>query len=162
MRIVSAGILLYRAQSELEVLIVHPGGPYYRNKDDGHWTIPKGEALEGESREETALRETSEELGIAISGELMPLGEVRLKSGKTIFGFALRAPDNLIVPEHPEGNKFELEWPPHSGKTALFPEIDRAQFLSVAAAREKLKREQIPFVDRLLELLAERQPVAAK
>lgn len=156
----SAGILLHRATDggdpgagpmSIEVLLVHPGGPLWARKDDGAWSIPKGEHDDDEEPLAAARREFAEELGIAPpEAEPIDLGEVRLKSGKRVRGFAL--PGDLdptsIVP-----GTFEMEWPPRSGRHQSFPEVDRAEWFAPEAARAKLNPAQAPFVDRLLDAL---------
>ena len=133
-------------------MLVHPGGPYFQNKDDGAWTIPKGEATEGEDLLCRAKIEFEEELGIMPSGEdWIELGSVKQKGGKTVHGwaFAGNLPDDFKL----SSNTFEMEWPPHSGKIKEFPEIDRASFFSFEEARKKINPAQRPFLDRLLESL---------
>ncbi len=148
----SAGILLYKEEPEgLQVMLVHPGGPFFRNKDEGHWSIPKGLVQEGEEVLAAARRELAEETGIAASGPFIPLGEVRLKSGKPVAAWASRYDGDL--PEL-HSNTFELEWPPKSGRKQSFPEADRMEFFTPAAAAVKLKAEQRPFLERLKEALA--------
>ena len=151
---ISAGLLLFRrAKDEIEVLIAHPGGPFFRNKDDGFWTIPKGEAGEGEDLLTRAKIEFEEEVGFAPpEAKLLPLGWVKQKGGKIVQAWAFEgdlAPDFEL-----RCNTFEIEWPPHSGKTQSFPEVDRAEFFSIAKARMKMKAAQVPFLDRLLEQLS--------
>jgi predicted NUDIX family NTP pyrophosphohydrolase len=134
----------------LEVLLVHPGGPFFRNKDDGAWTIPKGEVTEGEELIARALIEFEEELGIPVSEEnLIELGSIKQKGGKTVHGWAFEGdlPANFVV----TSNTFELEWPPRSGRFQKFPEIDRAEFFPLENAKVKINAGQIPFLDRLLE-----------
>jgi len=141
-----------RRGDKLEVLLVHPGGPYFQNKDDGAWTIPKGEATEGEDLLCRAKIEFEEELGIMASGEdWIELGSIKQKGGKTVHGWAFAGdlPDDFKL----SSNTFEMEWPPHSGKTKKFPEIDRASFFSLEEARKKINPAQRPFLDRLLESL---------
>ena len=150
----SAGLLLHRAGPDgLEVLIVHPGGPFWARRDDGAWSIPKGEI---DDETETALavahREFREELGSEPpEGDPIALGEVRLKSGKRVEAWAL--PGDLDVTTI-VSNEFETEWPPKSGRTATFPEVDRAAWCSVAVARVKLNPAQVAFLDRLVDALA--------
>jgi predicted NUDIX family NTP pyrophosphohydrolase len=152
MAIESAGILLYKREDrELLVLLVHPGGPFWRNKDDGAWTIPKGERDTGEDAETTARREFAEELGVTPSGALVPLGRIRQRGGKQVDGFALEG--DLDV-ERIAGNSFEIEWPPRSGRRQSFPEVDRAAWFSPDEARQKINAGQKPFIDRLEELCA--------
>jgi predicted NUDIX family NTP pyrophosphohydrolase len=148
----SAGILLYRrAGDELEVLLVHPGGPLWARKDAGAWSIPKGEHGEDEDPRACARREFEEEIGIAPPpGELADLGTVRLKSGKLVAGFAL---EGDLDPDRIASNTFEMEWPPRSGRRRAFPEVDRGEWFGLEAAREKLNPAQAAFVDRLAELI---------
>lgn len=146
----SAGILLYKRKGRgLLVLLVHPGGPFWRNKDDGAWTIPKGERNAGEDAETTARREFAEELGTAVTGALIPLGRIRQRAGKQVDGFGLEG--DLDV-ERISGNSFEIEWPPRSGRRQSFPEVDRAAWFTPDEARQKINAAQKPFIDRLEEL----------
>src|SRR5215510_2077820 len=120
----SAGILLYRrVAGTIEVLLVHPGGPIWSRRDLGAWSIPKGEFDDGEAPEVAARREFAEELGIALAGELVPLGEVRQKAGKQVVAFAVEGDLDIAAIV---SNSFEMEWPPRSGRKQSFPEIDRA------------------------------------
>jgi predicted NUDIX family NTP pyrophosphohydrolase len=152
MAALSAGILLYRrANGALQVLLVHPGGPFWRNKDDGAWSIPKGERAPGEEAEATARREFLEELGTSPTGPLVPLGSIRQRGGKQVEAFALQG--DLDV-ERIAGNSFEIEWPPRSGRRQSFPEVDRAAWFSPQEARRKINEGQRPFIDRLEELCA--------
>ena len=153
----SAGILLFRRRAagggELEVLLVHPGGPFWARRDAGAWSVPKGEVDAGEDERACALRELTEETGAAFpdaaDDDLLPLGEVRQKGGKVVVAWALEGDldADAIV-----SNTFELEWPPRSGRVQTFPEVDRAAWLSLPAAREQLLPAQAPFLDRLAEL----------
>jgi predicted NUDIX family NTP pyrophosphohydrolase len=149
----SAGILLHRqGKAGTEVLLVHPGGPFWARKDLGAWSIPKGELDEGEEPRVCALREFAEETGTRLPGDaLEELGSVRLKSGKEVIAFAA---EGDFDPETLASNTFELEWPPRSGRRQAFPEIDRAEWFGLDAAREKLNPAQAAFVDRLEALLA--------
>jgi predicted NUDIX family NTP pyrophosphohydrolase len=143
----SAGILLHRAGSGgREVLLVHPGGPFWAKRDDGAWSIPKGEYDDGEEPLAAALREFEEEIGSALGhvGELVELGEVRQRNRKLVTGWAAGAV---------RSNTFTMEWPPRSGRTQEFPEIDRAEWFTLARAREKLIEAQAAFLDRLEERL---------
>jgi predicted NUDIX family NTP pyrophosphohydrolase len=152
----SAGLLMFRRTSgRLEVLLAHPGGPFFRNKDDGAWTLPKGELGEGEDAEACARREFQEETGIDSKlATLLPLGEVRQKGGKRVLAWAFEAPDTAIdLAQLPPSNTFELEWPPRSGKRVSFPEVDRLAFFELALARQKLLAAQLPLLDRLAALL---------
>ena len=146
----SAGILLYKHEGRgLLVLLVHPGGPFWRNKDDGAWSIPKGERSVGEDAETTARREFAEELGVMPAGALLPLGRIRQSGGKPVDGFALEG--DLDV-ERISGNSVEIEWPPRSGRRQSFPEVDRAAWFSPDKARQKINAGQRPFIDRLEDL----------
>jgi predicted NUDIX family NTP pyrophosphohydrolase len=149
----SAGILLYRRTGDApEVLLVHPGGPYWARKDLGVWSIPKGEYDEGEDPLACALREFEEETGTALpTSRLVDLGDVRQKSGKLVTAWAA---EGDLDAETVSSNTFTMEWPPRSGRTAEFPEIDRARWFGVDAAREKLNPAQAEFLDRLVKGLA--------
>ena len=142
----SAGLILFRRRDELEVLLVHPGGPFYRNKDQGAWSIPKGEIDAGEDLFEAACREFQEETGITASGPFMPLTPIRQKGGKTVHAWAF---EGDCDPEAVHSNTFTMEWPPRSGRQQEFPEIDRAEFFDLATAREKLLASQVPLLDEL-------------
>ena len=148
----SAGILLYRLKGgSAEVLLVHPGGPYWRGRDRAAWQIPKGEIAAGENAEAAALREAQEELGIPLQATLVPLGQLRQAGGKIVEGFALEQDlDAAAV----VSNRFELEWPPRSGRRQSFPEIDAARWFSVAEAEAMMLPSQQPFLDRLADYLA--------
>jgi predicted NUDIX family NTP pyrophosphohydrolase len=149
----SAGILLYRiVDGEPEVLLVHPGGPFWARKDAGAWSIPKGEHGEDEEAQACARREFEEETGTALPpGALTELGAVRLRSGKLVAAWAA---EGDLDPERVHSNTFELEWPPRSGRRQAFPEVDRAEWFGLDAAREKLNPAQAAFVDRLEAHLA--------
>jgi predicted NUDIX family NTP pyrophosphohydrolase len=140
-----------RGESELEVLLVHPGGPFWVSKDEGAWTIPKGEVAPGEDLLARARIEFEEELGLPADGDWIPLGAVKQRGGKTVraWAFAGDLPANFA----PRSNLFEMEWPPGSGKRASFPEIDRAEFFAENAARKKINAAQAVFIDRLREAL---------
>jgi predicted NUDIX family NTP pyrophosphohydrolase len=150
----SAGILLYRFAADVpEVLLVHPGGPYWAKKDLGAWTIPKGEYELGESARDCALRELGEELGAAPSLDLerlLELGSVRQKSGKVVEAWAAEAD---FDPARLCSNTFAMEWPPRSGSQREFPEVDRAEWFQPAPAREKILAAQAELIDRLLAQL---------
>ena len=148
----SAGIVLYRrGPAGAEVLLVHPGGPFWTRKDAGAWSIPKGEVDEGEDPRTCALREFAEETGTRLpEGALEDLGTVKLKSGKLVLGFAL---EGDLDPATLQSSTFEVEWPPRSGRTQAFPEVDRAEWFGLDAARQKLNPAQAAFVDRLEALL---------
>lgn len=149
----SAGLLLYRTGDEgLEVLIAHPGGPFWARKDDGAWSIPKGEYGTDEDPWEAAQREFAEELGLAVpEGPRADLGEVRQAGGKVVSAFAICA--DLDVTEA-RSNTFEMEWPPRSGLMQEFPEVDRVAWVTVEVARAKLLKGQLPILDRLIATLA--------
>lgn len=158
MKAVSAGLLLFRKIGPTtEVLLVHPGGPFWAKKGLGAWSIPKGEIPEGESPENTARREFEEELGTRPEGELIPLGEVRQKAGKIVHAWAVEG--NFDVSKV-RSNTFEMEWPPHSGNKQAFPEIDRAEFFALDEARKEINPAQAEFIDRLEKLLAHQEPNA--
>jgi predicted NUDIX family NTP pyrophosphohydrolase len=147
----SAGLLMYRTRDgELEVLIVHPGGPYWAKKDAGSWFVPKGEIEPGEDELEAAQREFQEETAIVPAGPFLDLGEVTHKSSKRVRAWAF--PGNCD-PGAIVSNTFSMEWPPRSGRMQSFPEIDRAEFADAATAREKLNPAEYAFVERLQELL---------
>jgi predicted NUDIX family NTP pyrophosphohydrolase len=149
---VSAGLLMYRLQSgELQVLLVHPGGPFFRNKDAGAWTIPKGEVQEGEELLATARREFAEEIGVAAEGEFVPLTPVKQKGGKTVHCFAIAGD---LDPATIVSNTFQLEWPPKSGRMMDFPEVDRAEWFTAAAAAEKINAAQAAFISELQNKLS--------
>jgi predicted NUDIX family NTP pyrophosphohydrolase len=148
----SAGILMYKRQGqELQVLLVHPGGPFWRNKDIGAWSLPKGERAAGEDAEVTARREFAEELGVKPVGALSLLGRIRQRGGKQVEAFAIQGEFDV---DHLSSNSFEMEWPPRSGRMQSFPEIDRAAWFSLAEAREKINAGQRALIDRLEELCA--------
>lgn len=148
----SAGLLMYRRSQGLELFLVHPGGPFFRKKDEGAWSIPKGEVDEGSDPLAAALREFSEETGVPPPrGDLVPLGEIRQKGGKRVVAWAI---EGDLDPSLVKSNTFELEWPPRSGRKQRFPEIDRAGFFSPELARRKLNAAQAELVDRLEKTLA--------
>ncbi len=147
----SAGLLMYRRRPQgVEVLLVHPGGPFFRNKDDGAWTIPKGEAAPGEDLLATARREFEEEVGVQTTGSYIPLTPVKQKGGKTVHAWAVEGDlDTASI----RSNTFEMEWPPKSGKQVEFPEIDRAEFFDLAAARNKINGAQVALLDEIETLV---------
>lgn len=132
--------------------MAHPGGPFFRRKDDGVWTIPKGRPTPDEDLPTAAAREFQEEIGLPVAQPLVPLGEIRQRGGKTVHAWAFEG--DLPAGFVPHSNSFEVEWPPRSGRLQLFPEVDRAAFFSIEEARRKLIAAQIPLVDRLVTLLA--------
>jgi predicted NUDIX family NTP pyrophosphohydrolase len=144
----SAGIVLHRRdRGALEVLLVHPGGPFWARRDDGAWSIPKGEYDVGEEPEVAARREFAEELGVAVpDGDAVDLGEIRQKAGKRVRAFAV---EGVIDTDDIRSNTFETEWPPNSGRTREFPEVDRAGWFGLDAARVKMIPAQAELLDRL-------------
>jgi predicted NUDIX family NTP pyrophosphohydrolase len=148
----SAGILMYRRRPAdgVELLLVHPGGPFWTKKDLGAWSIPKGEYTEGEDPLTAARREFEEETGAAIAGEFLTLGDLVSPGRKVVTAFAL---EGEFDPAGLRSNTFELEWPPRSGQRKSFPEIDRAQWFSPGDARQKILSGQRYFITRLLAAL---------
>ncbi len=147
----SAGILLYRkADGVLQVFLVHPGGPFFKNKDAGAWSIPKGEFLDDEEPLAAAKREFEEETSQPITGEFTALGTVKLKSGKTVHAWAV---EGDIDHEAIVSNTFEMEWPPRSGKKIMVPEIDRAGWFKTSTAKQKINSAQAAFIQRLEDLI---------
>ena len=143
----SAGILLYRFHNNLaEVLLVHPGGPFWAKKDDGAWSIPKGEFGAGEDPLDAAKRELEEETGIKADGNFIELTPVKQKSGKLVYAWALQKD---IDPAAIKSNSFELDWPPRSGIKKSFPEIDRAAWFTMDEARNKIIGGQAPLINEL-------------
>ncbi len=155
----SAGIVAFRRkQGAIEVLLVHPGGPFWRNKDAGAWSIPKGEYVAGENAEEVARKEFHEELGVELTEKvLFPLGEVRQRSGKIVTAFAV---ETDLDAQKIQSNTFEIEWPPRSRRRQAFPEIDRAGWFELASARAKINDAQRILLDRLEGEIARRMPLA--
>ncbi len=148
----SAGILLHRSGATgVEVLLVHPGGPFWAKKDAGAWSIPKGEYEDGEDPLACALREFEEETGTRLdSTDVVELGSVRQKSGKQVTAWAVAGD---LDPATVRSNTFAMEWPPRSGRQAEFPEVDRAEWFGVEVAREKLVSGQVELLDRLAGLV---------
>jgi predicted NUDIX family NTP pyrophosphohydrolase len=143
----SAGIVLYRRNgASLEVLLVHPGGPYWRGKDAGAWTIPKGLIDAGEEALDAAVREMREETGVAVDGPFIPLGPVKQKAGKVVTAFAC---EGDCDPAAIVSNTFELEWPPRSGRMQTFPEVDRAGWFTLEGARERINAAQVALLEEL-------------
>jgi len=138
---------MYRVKNgELEFLLVHPGGPFWKNKDAGAWTIPKGEVQANEEPLATAQREFEEELGLRPEGSLVPLVPVRQKGGKLVRAWAFQGDCD---PASCKSNTFELEWPPRSGRKQEFPEVDRADFFTLAQAKQKINPAQLPLLEEL-------------
>ena len=146
----SAGILLFRRTADgLEVLLVHPGGPFFARRDAGAWSIPKGLYEDGEEPFACARREFAEELGSqAPDGPAIELGEIRQRNGKRVTAFAI---EGALDAEAITSNTFTMQWPPRSGSTQEFPEVDRAGWFGLDAAREKILAAQAPLLDRLVE-----------
>jgi predicted NUDIX family NTP pyrophosphohydrolase len=148
----SAGLLVYRRDADdLEVLLVHPGGPYWAKKDDGAWSIPKGLVEPGEDELSAARREAFEELGIEFDGEFVPLGEYRQPGGKIVVAWAVRGDFDATAVV---SNSFEIEWPPRSGIRQAFPEVDRAEWFQIADAERRMLKGQLPLLPALLQLIA--------
>jgi predicted NUDIX family NTP pyrophosphohydrolase len=152
----SAGILLWRRRGgRIEVLLGHPGGPYFARKDDGDWTVLKGEVEPGEELEAVARREFAEETGHPIDDDarMIELGDIRQKSGKVVFAWAIQGDlDHAAA----VSNTFEMQWPPRSGRIQEFPEIDRVGWFGLKKARVKIKAAQAPFLDRLEQAAGDR------
>ncbi|CCE11452.1 conserved hypothetical protein [Bradyrhizobium sp. STM 3843] len=146
----SAGVLAFRTTSgAVEVLLVHPGGPFWRNKDLGAWSIPKGEYDASEPADIAARREFAEELGVPLTAPLLPLGEIKQRGGKIVIAFAAEVDlDATAI----RSNSFEIEWPPGSGHMQSFPEIDRAAWFSLAEASKHINPAQAALLDRLAEI----------
>lgn len=143
----SAGLLLYRRRGPtVEVLLVHPGGPFWCNKDLGAWSIPKGEVAPGEDLLGVARRELREELGVDVDGDFLPLSPVRQAGGKLVHAWAVAAD---VDAEAIVSNTFQMEWPPRSGRQQTFPEVDRAAWFDVDEARRRILGGQVPLIDEL-------------
>ena len=147
----SAGLLMFRRRSQaVEVLLVHPGGPFFRNRDLAAWSIPKGLFEGGEDALEAAKREFQEETGVAPRGPFFALGQCRMSSGKPVRVWAF---EGDCEAQHCKSNTFSMEWPPKSGETCEFPEADRAEWFELQTARRKIAKGQVPFLDRLARAL---------
>ena len=146
----SAGILLFRKEKELEVFLVHPGGPFFAKKDLGAWSIPKGEYLDDEDPLEAAKREFTEETGFSVEGKFIVLAPVKLKSGKIIKAWAV---EGDVDAAEIVSNTFEMIWPPKSETTRAFPEVDKAGWFNIKVAREKINERQAAFLTELEHLL---------
>lgn len=151
----SAGILLHRrGPSGLEVLLIHPGGPFWRRRDAGAWQIPKGAVEAGEDAQAAAIREVREELGLVVSGVLVPLGTIRQTGGKRVTAFALDQDfDIATLVSQP----FDMEWPPHSGERRSFPEVDEARWFGFPEARLMMLPSQVPLLETLFDLIGGRE-----
>src|SRR5947208_3301166 len=147
----SAGLLVYRRRDKrLEFLLVHPGGPFWKNKDAGAWSVPKGEIQPDEDLLIRAQIEFEEEIGFKPSGDWIPLGSIKQKNGKTVHAWGFEG--DLPEPFKLKSNTCQLEWPPRSGKFIEIPEVHRAEFFTLDVARDKINPAQIPLLDRLSEL----------
>lgn len=147
----SAGILLYRRKSNrIEFFLVHPGGPFWQKKDNGAWSIPKGEFTDNEKALEAAKREFEEETGVALSGNFIELTPIRQKAGKLIYAWAL---EGDVDASSILSNSFEIEWPPGSGRYKEFPEVDKAEWFGEEQAKEKINTAQVHLVVELLQKL---------
>jgi len=147
---ISAGLLVFRRRDELEVLLAHPGGPFWAKKDDGAWTIPKGLVEPGADLLATAQREFAEETNLAATGKFIPLAAVRQKTGKLVHAWAFEADFDLAAFA---SNTFEIEWPPKSGRRQRFPEIDRIAYFTLPAAIVKILDYQRPLLHELASRL---------
>jgi predicted NUDIX family NTP pyrophosphohydrolase len=151
---VSAGLVLYRIRDRgLEIFLAHPGGPFFARKDEGHWTIPKGEVEAGEDMLATAIREVREETGLELSkdGKFIELGSIKQKGGKVVHAWGAEYSGD--VPAACKSNVFHMEWPIGSGQMKAFPEVDRAEFFPLQAAKIKIKPTQVPLLDRLAQIV---------
>jgi len=143
----SAGLLIYRRhEGRIEVFLVHPGGPFWENKDLGAWSIPKGEFAAGEDPLEVARRELHEETGLSVEGEFVPLEPIRQRGGKIVHAWLIEAD---FEPGEVQSNTFTIEWPRGSGKMTTFAEVDRADWFSLDSARDKILGSQRPLLDQL-------------
>jgi len=146
----SAGLLMYFANGDkLKVFLVHPGGPFFTNKDEGHWGIPKGLVDKDEDLLDAAKREFNEETGINPNGDYIPLGTIQQKNGKIVYAWAFKTMNDRKI--EVSSNTFEMEWPPHSGKKQKFPEIDKGEYFTIEEAEKKMIGAQFEFISRLIE-----------
>lgn len=149
----SAGLIMYRYKNAgIEIFLAHPGGPFFKNKDNGSWSIPKGLIEEGEEPLNTAVREFVEETGIKPKPPFIPVDSIRQKGGKIVYAWAFEG--DIPTGFEPVSNSFEIEWPPHSGKNQSFPEIDKAEFFTSEEAGLKINPAQAVFIDRLVITLS--------
>ncbi len=147
----TAGLLLYRRKGdEIEVFLVHPGGPFWAKKDEGAWSIPKGEMERHEDPRAAAIREFAEETGTAVAGDFQRLPPCKQAGGKTVLAWAV---EGDIDPATVRSNTFEMEWPPRSGKRQSFPEVDRGAWFSIEEARQRINKGQVALIDALAETL---------
>src|ERR1700743_1123564 len=153
MQKVSAGLLMYRVrEGELEFLLAHPGGPFWKDRDAGAWTIPKGEIQPGEEPIVAAQREFEEEIGLKPAGKFIELKPITQKGGKIVHAWAFEGEFDMACVR---SNTFEMEWPPRSGKFQVWPEVDRACFFTMAEARRKINPAQVAFLEELAQLQGE-------
>ena len=156
----SAGLVMYRVRNnQLEVLLVHPGGPFWAKKDEGAWFIPKGEVSPGEDQFSAAKREFQEETGIESHANFIALGSVKHKGGKIVHAWAF---EGDCEPSSIRSNTFTIEWPPRSGNQQTFPEVDQAQFVSVEQAKAKIYAAEFEFIDRLEKICIEQGTVRSR
>ena len=149
----SAGLLVYRKKGgQLEFLLAHPGGPFWKNKDAGAWTVPKGEVQDGEEPLMAAKREFKEELGIELTGAFVELTPIKQKAGKIVRAWAVEADLDL---SDVKSNTFSMEWPPRSGRSADFPEVDKVEYFEFEMAKEKINRAQIALLEQVRRLLGD-------
>jgi predicted NUDIX family NTP pyrophosphohydrolase len=147
----SVGLMVYRRREDgVEVFLVHPGGPFWAKKDEGSWSIPKGEYEEGEESLDVARREFAEETGFEVNGDFMEVGQIKQAGGKVVMAWAV---EGDFDPASLKSNAFEMEWPPRSGRMQKFPEVDRGEWFSIDAARVKILKSQEPLLDMLLSVL---------
>jgi predicted NUDIX family NTP pyrophosphohydrolase len=147
---ISAGLLLYRKSTKPEVLLVHPGGPFFIKKDLGAWSIPKGEIGEGEDPLQAAIREFKEETGVDITGQFTALSPIRQKGGKTVLAWAV---EHDLDAGSIRSNTFRLQWPPRSGKTQVFPEINKAAWFDLGTAKQKINEKQAALLEELEQIV---------
>ena len=156
----SYGLLMYKViNQQILVFLVHPGGPFFKNKQDGYWTIPKGESLENEEHLDTAKREFFEETGITSVLPFINLGEIKQKGGKRVHAWAF---EHDIEVKSINSNTFTIEWPPKSGKQQSFPEIDKADFFIISDAEKKINQAQLEFLKKLEKILLEQGYLSIK
>lgn len=150
----SAGILMYRYKKQnLQVFLVHPGGPFWKNKEKGAWSIPKGEIEEGEDKLKAAIREFEEEIGETISGNFLELGFIIQRAGKQVYAWAVKG--DWEDGKKPQSNTIAIEWPPKSGRTIEIHEVDKAHFFDIIEAKEMINPAQVELIDRLVEKLSQ-------
>jgi predicted NUDIX family NTP pyrophosphohydrolase len=149
----SAGLLLYRRRDDIQVFLVHPGGPLWAKKDAGAWSVPKGEFDPGEDPLQAAKREFLEETGTVVTGDFVALNPVVQRGGKTVFAWVVEAD---LDPTQLKSNSFSMEWPPRSGKVGEFPEVDRAAWFDLPEARNRILPGQVSFIDQLGQLVKPR------